>query len=628
MTDILKHITDKLKSNITEANFEGANIVLYTDNERFFKEGESRIKEIVDELKKRIELRMDTKALPDKEEAEKKIKEIVPKDANITNIIFDFHRSRVIIEAKKPGLVIGKQGSILERVKKETLWTPQVQRSPAIKSQITENIREVLYANNNYRRKFLNKIGEKIYKEWNPDKVEEWVRLTFLGGARQVGRSCLLLQTPNSKILIDCGVDVASQGKDKYPYFDVSEFDIQEIDAIVLSHAHLDHVGLLPYLFKMGYRGPVYMTSPSRDIAALASLDFIGVAYKQAAKPLFSSKDIKEMVKHTICLDFNEVTDIAPDVRITFYNAGHVLGSAMIHFNIGNGLHNFLYTADYKYSRTRLLDPAVTSFPRIESVLTESTYGAKTDTLRPLKETEDKFFEMVKETIDKGGKVLIPELGLGHAQETVIRVEEAMRQGKLPKIPIYIQGLVWDINAIHTAYPDFLSNKVRNLIFQDNNPFTSNIFKRVGSRAEMQEVIEGGPCMVIATSGMLTGGASVEYFKNFAGNPNNTMIISCYQGVGSLGRQVQEGAKEVVVEDDDGTRKIEIKMRVETLNGLSAHAGRNEIMAFFKNMKPKAKRIMVNHGEVSKSLDLASSLYKMNRVETSVPRILETVRLR
>lgn len=628
MADILKHITEKLKRNITEANFEGANIVLYTDNKDFFKNGESNIKEIVDELKKRIELRMDTKSLSDKEEATGKIKEIVPEEANITDIIFEEHRSIVIVEAKKPGLVIGKQGSILNQIKSETLWTPQVQRSPAIKSQIIEGIREVLYANSNYRRKFLNETGEKIYKEWNPDKVEEWVRLTFLGGARQVGRSCLLLQTPNSKILIDCGIDVASKGKDKYPYFDVPEFDIQTIDAVVLSHAHLDHVGLLPYLYKMGYKGPVYMTHPSRDLAALLSLDFIGVAYKQASKPLFNSKDVKEMVKHSICLNFNEVTDIAPDIRITFYNSGHVLGSAMVHFNIGNGLHNFLYTADYKYARTRILDPAISNFPRVESILTESTYGARTDILASRQETEEKFIEMAKETIGKGGKVLIPELGLGHAQETVLRIEEAIRMGKLPEVPTYIDGMIWDMNAIHTAYPDFLSSKVRNLIFQDKNPFVSEIFSRVGSFQERKKVIEGGPCIIIATSGMLVGGASVEYFKNFADNPNNLMVLSCYQGVGSLGRQVQEGAKEVVVEDEDGNRKVEVKMRIETLDGLSAHAGRNEIMSFFNNMRPKAKKIMVNHGEVSKCLDLASSLYKLNRVETFAPRILETVRLR
>jgi len=626
--DILKSIKEKLSGEITDAMFEGANIVLYTENARFFKEGESRIKQIVDEIKKRIELRAEQKILLDKGEAEKKIKEIVPAEAEITNIIFDPHRSILIIEAKKPGLVIGKQGSILEEIRKATLWIPQIQRSPAIKSQITENIREVLYANNNYRRRFLNSIGKKIYEDWDPSKKEGWARLVFLGGARQVGRSSILLQTPNSNILLDCGIDPATGDQNKFPVLNIPEFEIAKLDAIILSHAHLDHSGLIPYLYKMGYKGPVYMTSPTRDISALLALDFIGVAYKQAAKPLFSSTDIKEMVKHSICLNYNEVTDVTPDIRLTFYNSGHVLGGAMIHLNIGNGAHNLLYMGDYKYSRTRLLDPAITSFPRVETVITESTYGSKNDNLPPRRETEAIFLQMINETIEKKGKVLIPELGLGHAQEAVLRIEEAIRQGDLPNVPVYIDGMIWDINAIHTAYPDFLSSKVRSQIFQDKNPFISEIFSRVGSAQERKKVIEGGPCIIVATSGMLMGGASVEYFKNFAGNPNNIMILSCYQGPGSLGRQLQDGERMVVVEDENTKRSVEVKMRIEFLTGFSPHAGRNEIISFFNNIRPKPKRIIINHGEVSKSLDLASALYKLNRVETSVPRALESIRLR
>jgi hypothetical protein len=626
--DILKNITEQLHGDVTEASFEGANIVLYTNNANFFREGESKIKEIVDQVKKRIELRSDQKILLEQSKTEEEIRNIVPSEAEITDIIFDIQRSIVVIEAKRPGLVIGKQGSILDEIKKKTFWVPQVQRSSAIKSKITENIRAVLYDNNTYRRKFLNAIGQKIYKEWNPEKVDEWVRLTFLGGGRQVGRSCLLLQTPNSKVLLDCGIDVASNGEDKFPYLNVPEFNLNELDAIIISHAHLDHVGLLPYLYKMGYRGPVYMTAPTRDIASLLTLDFIGVAYKQASKPLFDSTDIKEMVKHSICLNYNEVTDITPDVRITFYNAGHVLGSAQIHINIGNGLHNFIYTGDMKYAHTRLLDPAVNKYPRVESIQVESTYGGKADILPPRRETEAQFISMVKETLDRGGKVLLPELGLGHAQETLLRMEESMRMGELPKVPIYIDGMIWDINAIHTAYPDFLSSKIKQDIFQDKNPFISEVFTRVGSAQERKAVVEGGPCIVIATSGMLVGGASLEYFKNFADNPKNLMILSCYQGPGSLGRKIQEGEKFVDIEIEGGMQRVEVKMEVRLFNGLSPHSGRNELMSFFNNMRPRPKRIIVNHGEISKSLDLASAIYKLNKVETNVPRNLETLRLR
>ena len=627
--DILKTITEELRGLIKEASFEGANIVLYTDNERFFKDDNGKIREIVNKVKKRIELRSDSKILPSQEETEKKIREIVPQEAEITQIIFDAHRSIVIIEAKKPGLVIGKQGSLMDQVRRETLWMPQIQRSPAIKSKITENIREVLYANNNYRRRFLNATGEKIYAGWNPEKVNEWIRMTFLGGARQVGRSCILIQTPVSKILLDCGVDVAAhKNKDKFPVFDIPEFDINSLDAVIISHAHLDHVGLLPYLYKMGYKGPVYMTTPSRDIAALMALDFIGVAYKQAAQPLFSSKDIKEMVKHSICLDYNEVTDITPDIRLTMYNSGHTLGAAMVHLNIGNGLHNLLYSGDYKYGKSRLLDPAASNFPRLETVITESTYGAKQDVLPPRRESEEGLIDFVNQTIKKKGKVLIPELGLGRAQETMLILEEAMKTGKMEKVPIYIDGMIWDINAIHTAYPDFLSANVRNNIFQDKNPFISEIFSRVGSPQERKEVIEGGPCVVLATSGMLVGGASVEYLREFASNKDNAIIFVCYQGVGSLGREVQEGLKQTKMTVQGKEETVEINLQVHTIPGLTAHSGRGELMNFFARVKPKPKRVIVNHGEQSKSLDLASAIYKTQRIETNVPRALETVRLK
>ena len=250
----------------------------------------------------------------------------------------------------------------------------------------------------------------------------------------------------------------------------------------------------------MGYRGPVYMTLPSRDISALLSLDFIGVAYKQAAAPLFSSEDVTEMVKHSICVMNNEVTDITPDVRLTFYNSGHCLGSSMIHLNIGNGAHNLLYCADFKYDPSRLLDPAVNVFPRVETVITESTYGSKNDILPSREKAEEELIEIIKKTIERKGKVLIPELGLGRAQETMLILDDAIKSGKLPKIPVYIDGMIWDINAIHTSYPDFLSKRVMQDIFQDKNPFVSEVFSRVGSSQERRKVIEGGPCVVLATS--------------------------------------------------------------------------------------------------------------------------------
>jgi len=631
MPDIIKEILKQLpEGKVNEAAFEAANIVLYTSDKDFFLNNEGVIKKVVDAIKKRVELRSDPSITMDPEKAELLIRKIIPEEAKATNVIFDRQRSQVVIEAEKPGLAIGKQGSILRQVREKTFWVPLIKRTPAIRSKLIENIRSVLYQNSDYRRKFLDKVGHRIYDGWIREKKKEWVRLTMLGAGRQVGRSSLFLQTPESRVLLDCGVDVAANDDNAYPFLECPEFNIKELDAVIISHAHLDHVGFLPYLIKYGYKGPIYCTAPTRDIMALLLLDFVKIMRSDGKEPLFTSDEIKEMVKHTITLDFNEVTDITPDVRITLYNSGHILGSAMVHLHIGNGLHNLLYGADMKYGRTALLDPAVTQFPRLETLILESTYGGKENVLPSRRECEDFLAESIMKTIKRRGRVLLPVLGVGRAQEVLLIVEDLIRAGKMKKVPVYIDGMIWDVTAIHTAYPEYLNSQVRKKIFHHNeNPFLSNIFKRIGSAKERKEVIEeGGPCIVLATSGMLQGGPSVEYMKSFAASERNTMIFVAYQGEGSLGRRIQRGEREIIFMKGSKQELVQIKMEILTIEGFTGHSGRRELMGFVHNCEPRPKKVILNHGENSRCLDLASSLHKTYRIETVAPRNLEAIRLK
>ncbi len=629
LQEVLKHLPESAK--IAELGFEGANIVLYTKNREFFINNEGIIKQIVDTIKKRVELRCDPAITMDQEEAEAAIKKIIPEDAGADNITFDPQRSRVIIEAEKPGIAIGKSGEVLKEIKKVTLWTPSIRRTPAIRSKIIENIRHVLYENNDYRKKFLDGVGRRIYGGWTTEKKQEWVRLSFLGGAREVGRSCILLQTPESKVLLDCGINVAGTDSDAYPVLDAPEFDIKKLDAVICSHAHLDHSGFIPFLYKMGFRGPTYCTAPTRDISALLALDYISVAAKEAKKGIYSSTDVKEMVKHTICLDFGEVTDITPDLRMTLYNSGHVLGSAQTHIHIGNGLHNFLYTGDMKFAKTRLLDEADTSFPRLDTVLVEATYGSKDDILQSRKEAEDDLLKAIKDAIARGGKVLIPVLGVGRAQEVMVIVHDAIKRGLLDKIPVYVQGMVWDVTAIHTAYPDFLNRDIKKAIFhRDQNPFLDPIFKRVAGMKEQKEVIEEvGPCLILATSGMLQGGASVTYFKELADNPKNMLVLVSYQGKNTLGHRVQAGEKEIMVSGNNSKPEvIKVNLEIRRIEGLTGHSTRNQLTSYIYNLDPKPKRVITNHGESSKCLDLASTIHKLNKIETNAPKVLESLRIK
>ncbi|HJN56832.1 MAG TPA: beta-CASP ribonuclease aCPSF1 [Candidatus Woesearchaeota archaeon] len=632
MIDIIKEILKQLPSDkISEANFEGANIVLYTKDKDFFLNNNGIIKKVVDSIKKRVELRPNPSITLDMEEAEKEIKKIIPEEAGVDQVIFDPQRSRVIIEAEKPGLAIGKQGSILRDIRSKTLFVPLINRKPAIRSKLIETIRAVLYQNSDYRRKFLDKIGHRIYDGWIREKKNEWIRMSYLGSGRQVGRSCLFLQTPESRVLLDCGVDVASD-QNPYPYLEAPEFNINDLDAVIVSHAHIDHSGFVPYLFKYGYRGPVYCTAPTRDVMSLMLLDFVKIQRSDSngKDPLFSTDDIKEMVKHTITLEYNEVSDITPDVRITLYNAGHILGSSMVHMHVGNGLHNILYSGDHKYGRTMLLDPAVTVFPRLETLLLESTYGGKDSNTPERQSSDEELKRIVQETVKRKGKVLIPTLGVGRSQEIMVVIENMVRNGTLENIPVYIDGLIWDVTAIHTAYPEYLNSSIRKQIFhKDQNPFLSDIFKRVGSQKERMQVIEEtGSCVILATSGMLQGGPSVEYLRHLADNPKNSMIFVNYQGEGSLGRRVQRGEKEYSVTNGSKSEVVQIKLEVHTVEGFSGHSSRNQLLNFVSKCEPRPKKVIINHGESSKCLDLASTMHKNFRIETSAPRNLESVRIK
>jgi hypothetical protein len=632
MANIIKEILALLPDGkVSDACFEGANIVLYTKDKNYFLDNKGTIKNAVDEFKKRIELRPDPSVCLDMEKTRDILKKILPEEVGLTNVIFDAQRSIVIIEVEKPGLAIGKKGSILTDIREKTFWVPIIKRTPAIRSELIENIRGVLYENSDYRRKFLDRVGHRIYDGWMRGKKEEWVRISFLGGARQVGRSCMLLQTPESRVLLDCGLDVAASAQEAYPYLEAPEMRIDELDAVIISHSHLDHCGVLPLLFKYGYRGPVYCTAPTRDVMALLQLDFVKIQLSEGKDPLYTSEEIKEMVKHTIILDYEEVTDVTPDVRITLYNSGHILGASMVHMHVGNGLHNILYTGDMKFMKSQLLEAAATKFPRLETLMIEATYGGAENIMPSRAEAEKEFAGIIKETFKRGGKVLMPVLGSGRAQEVLLILSSLVEKGEIEEIPVYIDGMVWDITAIHTAYPEFLNNDVRKKIFhKDANPFLKPMFKRVGSQKErMQLLEEKGACAILATSGMLVGGPSVEYLKGLAEDKRHSLVFTCYLGPGSLASRINSGEKEIGFSEGGGKVTVtKINMDVFKVEGFSGHAGREELMNFVGKCNPRPRKVIINHGESKRCLNLASSIHKKYKIETAAPRNLEAVRLR
>lgn len=626
LDEIREKVKEYIPKNVKVKNieFEGPQLVVYVENPQELAEVDI-VKKLAKDLRKRIIIRADPKSLKPPEEAKEIILKIVPEDAKISNIFFDDENGEVIIEAEKPGVVIGKQGATFREIMKAVGWSPKVVRTPPIKSKIIENIRNYLLSVRDERAETLKRIGERIHRGVLMD--EKWVRVTFLGGSREVGRSCYLLQTPESRILIDCGVNVSSLTSTPYLY--VSEVQpLDAIDAVVLTHAHLDHCGFVPLLYKYGYRGPIYLTPPTRDLMVLLQLDFLEVVERESGQTPYNSSMIREALKHTITLDYGVVTDISPDVRLTFYNAGHILGSAIAHFHIGEGYYNVAFTGDFKFEKTRLFDRAATNFPRLEALIMEATYGGSNDIQPPRKDAEEKLIGLINKTLNRGGKVLIPTFAVGRSQEVMIVLEEAMREGRLRETYVYLDGMIYEATAIHTAYPEYLNAHLRDLIFYHGiNPFISDNFVRVDSSSKREEVIgDTSPCIIIATSGMLNGGPVMEYFRNLAEDEKNTIVFVGYQAEGTLGRKVQKGWKEVPFPVNGRRGVVEVKMQVETVDGFSGHSDRKQLVNYIRYLNSKPEKIVTVHGDESKCIDLASSLYKTYRIETRAPLNLETIR--
>ena len=620
----LEDVKDLLPANaqVDDLRYEASDIVIYTGSKEFFLDNSDTVKKIVSEVKKRVEVRPSQKLSKDASHAKKKLKEILDDDAGLDDVIFQPSLGKMIIRAEKPGAVIGKKGSGLQEIRKKTLWAPQVERVPAIQSKVVDRARELTVEDPDFRKEFLDDVGKKI--RLKKSVGDEWIRISTLGSCRQVGRSCFLLQTEESNVLLDCGVNPSAESgtPDNYPYLNAPELDLQQLDAVVLSHAHMDHCGMIPYLYKMGYDGPLYCTEPTRDLMIMLTLDYIGLAHSENNKAPYDSSHIKKAVKRTITPEYGEVTDITPDMRLTLKNSGHIIGSSLCHIHVGEGLHNILYTGDYNYDNTEMLRAADTNFQRVETMITESTYGGKDDKQTPRDEANKKFLSKVKQTLNKGGKVIVPVFAVGRSQEVLGLLADEMDRDYFD-YPVYIDGMIKAANALHTAYPEFLSEKVQDKVHRDESPFLKDNIQSIGSYNERQQVYDEGPGIILTTSGMLSGGPVLSYLKKLAHNEKNALIFAGYQAEGTLGRKIQSGAEKVEIGDE----QVEINLDISTVSGFSAHSDRQQIINYCKNLRSSPNRVLCNHGEEKKCFSLASSLHKILHIDTSAPQNLEAIRL-
>src|SRR5215210_3702326 len=666
---ILKSIPSD--SQITFVRFEGPNIALYTKNPKFaLTELTYFLSSLSKTLKKRFIIRTDPSSRLPEDQTRQAVVKLLPKDVQVSAIFCDDATGEVVLEVSKPEAI---DPNMLIQIAQSTGWIAHTRRSPHISSSTINTLHSTLKSSAKERTEFLQKLGKRIFREplivssvngndtaprrqhqqqqqqqttttittamatseprsnkpqsWSTSKEE--VMLFCLGGVKQVGRSCFVVVTPETKVMLDCGLNPGEMsGLDAYPRLDWFNFDLDDLDAVVISHAHIDHQGFLPTLFKYGYRGPVYCTEPTLPLMILLQTDSVKIANNNGTYLPYSARDVTEVIKHCITLPYGKPTDISPDVTITLNNAGHIMGSATVHLNI-SGAHNILYSGDYKYAKTQLLDSAVSMYPRVETLITESTYGNTTDVMPDQQSVYRGFTESINKTLMEGGKVLLPVPAVGRAQEIMLVMAKEMKEGRLIESPIYIEGMISEASAIHMSYAHYLGSDVRKSVSQGINPFQSEYFTVISGYGKCDDILnDENPAIVMATSGMLEGGPSVEYFKELAPNPKNKIMFVSYQINGTLGRRVLDGAmSEVSMMDKSGKVKVvPVRCQTQKIDGFSGHSDFNQIMNFVSRIRPK--RVLVNHGEKSKSENVASAIYSRLKIRSGVPDNREIVRLR
>ena len=429
------------------------------------------------------------------------------------------------------------------------------------------------------------------------------MKIRFLGASGEVGRSCILLKSNRKKTLLDCGVKFTKDNA--FPI--IEDRTVKTLNSVVLSHAHMDHSGYLPYLYKAGYKGKVLMTKPTRDLTQVLLADYLRLSKNMIP---YGQKEIKAYLQNCATMEYEE--EIA---GVKLHEAGHILGSAMTTVRMEK--HKVLYTGDVNMRESRLLEGARTGF-NADTLITESTYGGDGDMHLSGKQAGQDLVKSIQATFKKGGKVMVPTFAIGRGQEVLFTIESHMRSGTLQEAPIYVDGMINKALRIYRHNADHLKKEIqRRILTSDDDPFKSRYY-RIPKKKDRSDVYEQDRAIIVTTSGMLNGGPVLGYLKELAPKKKNKIILVGYQARGTRGRELLEGADELEI---DGER-VPINLELDEAK-FSAHSDQKELLELIKGIKG-LKRVFIVHGEKDKSEEFARAVQAKNKhLTVEVPKLGE-----
>jgi metallo-beta-lactamase family protein len=466
------------------------------------------------------------------------------------------------------------------------------------------------------------------------------LKIDFLGAARTVTGSMHLLTVNGARLLLDCGL-YQGRRKESFERNRNLPFDPTTVDAMILSHAHIDHSGNIPSLVKNGFQGNIYATPATRDLCSamlrdsghIQEEDVRYLNKKRARKgeppvePLYTQEDAMASLNHFVSVGYGRRLPVAPGVTLTFRDAGHILGSSVVVLDIQEGgqKRRLLFSGDLGRPGAPILkDPQVVD--GVDYLLIESTYGDRLHD--PIRTADKELRSVILDTHRRGGKVIVPAFAVGRTQELVYALHQLAEARKLPSLPIYVDSpLAVNVTEIFRLHSECYDEEVKAFLEEAGrrDPFGFHRLEYVRSVEDSKELnFLRDPAVIISASGMAEAGRILHHLKNNVEDPRSTVLIVGWQAPHTLGRRLVERQPRIKIFGEE----YNLRARVKTINGFSAHADRDELLDYVRQMGPEGlKRVFVVHGEESASLALADAIHNLGVQQVAVPRRGETFEL-
>jgi metallo-beta-lactamase family protein len=456
--------------------------------------------------------------------------------------------------------------------------------------------------------------------------------LQFLGGAGTVTGSKYLIRTGHGQVLLDCGLFQGLKSL-RERNWKTPSFDPREIAAVVLSHAHIDHSGYLPLLPRNGFDGPVHCTAATADLLGPLLLDAahlqeeeaqfanrVGYSKHHPALPLYTTADAEAALQLLRPSRYHEPIPVTPGLRASFHRAGHILGAAIVDLELERPHTRVVFSGDLgRWGRPILRDPELVR--DADMILVESTYGDRTHPHDP----EEQLAQVVRDTAARRGVLMVPAFAVGRTQELIWTLRKLEEANRIPVLPVFIDSpMAIDVTAIYCRHPEDHDLDMQALMDQRRCPLCCHEYHLLRSASESKALNRrDGPMIIIAGSGMATGGRILHHLKQRASDERNTILLSGFQSAGTRGRSLQEGARSLRIHGES----ITVRARVVTLDGLSAHADRDDLLRWLHGFTRAPRQVFVVHGEPHAADQLAAAIRSTFGWNARVPEDREIVSL-